>query len=72
MNAPFFRILFSPNVDVEKQCYLCAAEIAFRVDFFVFCLFVPQMFDIMKQHSAVLISSMKKKADKDEPLELKE
>ncbi|XP_005750270.1 cytochrome P450 3A40-like [Pundamilia nyererei] len=30
------------------------------------------MFDIMKQHSAVLISSMKKKADKDEPLELKE
>lgn len=33
---------------------------------------LKEMFDIMKQHSAVLISSMKKKADKDEPLELKE
>lgn len=33
---------------------------------------LKEMFDIMKQHSAILISSMKKKADKDEPLELKE
>uniref|UniRef100_A0A669EWQ2 unspecific monooxygenase n=1 Tax=Oreochromis niloticus TaxID=8128 RepID=A0A669EWQ2_ORENI len=33
---------------------------------------LKEMFDIMKQHSTVLISSMKKKADKDEPLELKE
>ncbi|XP_030585388.1 cytochrome P450 3A30-like [Archocentrus centrarchus] len=33
---------------------------------------LKEMFDIMKKHSAVLISSMKKKADKDEPLELKE
>lgn len=33
---------------------------------------LKEMFDIMKQHSAVLISSMKKKADKDEPLEMKE
>uniref|UniRef100_A0A669C1B4 Cytochrome P450 3A n=1 Tax=Oreochromis niloticus TaxID=8128 RepID=A0A669C1B4_ORENI len=33
---------------------------------------LKEMLDIMKQHSAVLISSMKKKADKDEPLELKE
>ncbi|XP_030585420.1 cytochrome P450 3A40-like [Archocentrus centrarchus] len=33
---------------------------------------LKEMFDIMKQHSAILISTMKKKADKDEPLELKE
>uniref|UniRef100_A0A4W6CPR9 Cytochrome P450 3A n=1 Tax=Lates calcarifer TaxID=8187 RepID=A0A4W6CPR9_LATCA len=33
---------------------------------------LKEMFDIMKRHSANLISSMKKKADKDEPLELKE
>uniref|UniRef100_A0A8C4H614 unspecific monooxygenase n=1 Tax=Dicentrarchus labrax TaxID=13489 RepID=A0A8C4H614_DICLA len=33
---------------------------------------LKEMFGIMKQHSANLISSMKKKADKDEPLELKE
>uniref|UniRef100_A0A3Q0SI69 Cytochrome P450 3A n=1 Tax=Amphilophus citrinellus TaxID=61819 RepID=A0A3Q0SI69_AMPCI len=33
---------------------------------------LKEMFDIMKKHSAILISSMKKKADKDEPLELKE
>uniref|UniRef100_A0A3Q3LE64 unspecific monooxygenase n=1 Tax=Mastacembelus armatus TaxID=205130 RepID=A0A3Q3LE64_9TELE len=33
---------------------------------------LKEMFDIMKHHSANLISSMKKKADKDEPLELKE
>lgn len=30
------------------------------------------MFEIMKHHSANLTSSMKKKADKDEVLELKE
>ncbi|XP_042340508.1 cytochrome P450 3A40-like [Plectropomus leopardus] len=33
---------------------------------------LKEMFDIMKHHSANLVSSMKKKADKDEPLELKE
>uniref|UniRef100_A0AAQ4P015 unspecific monooxygenase n=1 Tax=Gasterosteus aculeatus aculeatus TaxID=481459 RepID=A0AAQ4P015_GASAC len=33
---------------------------------------LKEMFDIMKHHSANLTSSMKKKADKDEPLELKE
>uniref|UniRef100_A0A8C6NQ92 unspecific monooxygenase n=1 Tax=Nothobranchius furzeri TaxID=105023 RepID=A0A8C6NQ92_NOTFU len=33
---------------------------------------LKEMFDIMKQHSANLTSSMKKMADKDEPLELKE
>ncbi|XP_045904172.1 cytochrome P450 3A40-like [Micropterus dolomieu] len=33
---------------------------------------LKEMFDIMKHHSANLISSMKKTADKDEPLELKE
>ncbi|XP_029911948.1 cytochrome P450 3A56-like [Myripristis murdjan] len=33
---------------------------------------LKEMFDIMKHHSANLISSMKKKADKDEALELKE
>uniref|UniRef100_A0A3Q1HWC2 Cytochrome P450 3A n=2 Tax=Anabas testudineus TaxID=64144 RepID=A0A3Q1HWC2_ANATE len=33
---------------------------------------LKEMFTIMKHHSANLISSMKKKADKDEPLELKE
>uniref|UniRef100_A0A7N9ANS6 unspecific monooxygenase n=1 Tax=Mastacembelus armatus TaxID=205130 RepID=A0A7N9ANS6_9TELE len=33
---------------------------------------LKEMFDIMKHHSANLISSMKKRADKDEPLELKE
>ncbi|KAK5865791.1 hypothetical protein PBY51_020033 [Eleginops maclovinus] len=33
---------------------------------------LKEMFGIMKRHSANLISSMKKKADKDEPLELKE
>ncbi|TDH15811.1 hypothetical protein EPR50_G00013180 [Perca flavescens] len=33
---------------------------------------LKEMFGIMKHHSANLISSMKKKADKDEPLELKE
>lgn len=31
-----------------------------------------QMFDIMKRHSANLISNMQKKADKDQPLEMKE
>ncbi|KAM7419598.1 hypothetical protein PAMA_016617 [Pampus argenteus] len=33
---------------------------------------LKEMFDIMKHHSANLISNMKKKADKDEVLELKE
>ncbi|XP_070684068.1 cytochrome P450 3A30-like [Pempheris klunzingeri] len=33
---------------------------------------LKEMFSIMKRHSANLITSMKKKADKDEPLELKE
>ncbi|XP_040003378.1 cytochrome P450 3A40-like isoform X2 [Xiphias gladius] len=33
---------------------------------------LKEMFDLMKQHSANLISSMAKKADKDEPLDLKE
>ncbi|XP_059190006.1 cytochrome P450 3A40-like [Centropristis striata] len=33
---------------------------------------LKEMFDIMKHHSANLISSMKKKSDKNEPLELKE
>ncbi|XP_074485772.1 cytochrome P450 3A40-like [Sebastes fasciatus] len=33
---------------------------------------LKEMLDIMKHHSANLVSSMKKKADKDEPLELKE
>ncbi|KAM3864640.1 cytochrome P450 3A40-like [Diretmus argenteus] len=33
---------------------------------------LKEMFDIMKHHSANLISSMKKKAEKDEALELKE
>ncbi|XP_041640052.1 cytochrome P450 3A40-like [Cheilinus undulatus] len=33
---------------------------------------LKEMFDIMKRHSANLISNMKKKADKNEPLELKE
>ncbi|XP_068593513.1 cytochrome P450 3A40-like [Cebidichthys violaceus] len=33
---------------------------------------LKEMFGIMKHHSAILTSSMKKKADKDEPLELKE
>uniref|UniRef100_UPI003AAD8CCA cytochrome P450 3A40-like isoform X1 n=1 Tax=Centroberyx gerrardi TaxID=166262 RepID=UPI003AAD8CCA len=33
---------------------------------------LKEMFDIMKHHSANLVSSMKKKADKDEVLELKE
>ncbi|KAM9314570.1 cytochrome P450, family 3, subfamily A, polypeptide 65 isoform 2-T2 [Pholidichthys leucotaenia] len=33
---------------------------------------LKEMFEIMKHHSATLISNMKKKADKDEPLELKE
>ncbi|MED6242424.1 hypothetical protein ATANTOWER_004499 [Ataeniobius toweri] len=33
---------------------------------------LKEMFEIMKNHSANLIHSMKKKADKDEPLELKE
>ncbi|KAL6110958.1 cyp3a7 [Pungitius sinensis] len=33
---------------------------------------LKEMFDIMKHHSANLTSSMKKKADKGEPLELKE
>ncbi|NP_001098565.1 cytochrome P450 3A40 [Oryzias latipes] len=33
---------------------------------------LKEMFDIMKHHSANLIQSMKKKVDKDEPLEMKE
>ncbi|KAM8771556.1 cytochrome P450 3A40-like [Acanthopagrus schlegelii] len=33
---------------------------------------LKEMFGIMKRHSATLLTSMKKKADKDEPLELKE
>ncbi|XP_068607395.1 cytochrome P450 3A40-like [Brachionichthys hirsutus] len=33
---------------------------------------LKEMFSIMKHHSAILVSSMKKKADKNEPLELKE
>ncbi|XP_036968038.1 cytochrome P450 3A40-like isoform X2 [Acanthopagrus latus] len=33
---------------------------------------LKEMFGIMKHHSATLLTSMKKKADKDEPLELKE
>ncbi|XP_038141284.1 cytochrome P450 3A30-like isoform X2 [Cyprinodon tularosa] len=33
---------------------------------------LKEMFEIMKNHSANLVRSMKKKADKDEPLELKE
>ncbi|XP_041640995.1 cytochrome P450 3A40-like [Cheilinus undulatus] len=33
---------------------------------------LKEMFDIMKRHSANLISNMKKKSDRDEPLELKE
>uniref|UniRef100_A0A8C8DMG1 Cytochrome P450 3A n=1 Tax=Oryzias sinensis TaxID=183150 RepID=A0A8C8DMG1_9TELE len=33
---------------------------------------LKEMFDIMKHHSANLVNSMKKKVDKDEPLELKE
>ncbi|MED6294263.1 hypothetical protein CHARACLAT_019359 [Characodon lateralis] len=33
---------------------------------------LKEMFEIMKNHSANLIHSMKKKADKDEPLDLKE
>ncbi|KAE8300410.1 Cytochrome P450 3A40 [Larimichthys crocea] len=33
---------------------------------------LKKMFDIMKDHSAKLVNSMKKKADKDEPLELKD
>ncbi|NP_001296866.1 cytochrome P450 3A56 [Fundulus heteroclitus] len=33
---------------------------------------LKEMFEIMKNHSANLIRSMKKKADKDEPLDLKE
>ncbi|XP_070779689.1 cytochrome P450 3A40-like isoform X3 [Enoplosus armatus] len=33
---------------------------------------LKEMFDIMKHHSANLVSSMKKMADKDEPLEMKE
>ncbi|XP_034087300.1 cytochrome P450 3A40-like isoform X2 [Gymnodraco acuticeps] len=33
---------------------------------------LKEMFSIMKHHSANLLSSMKKKADKDEPLEMKE
>ncbi|KAM4594183.1 cytochrome P450 3A30 [Fundulus diaphanus] len=33
---------------------------------------LKEMFEIMKNHSANLIGSMKKKADKDEPLDLKE
>ncbi|XP_041640225.1 cytochrome P450 3A40-like [Cheilinus undulatus] len=33
---------------------------------------LKEMFDIMKRHSANLISNMKKKADKNEPLEMKE
>ncbi|KAM6940438.1 cytochrome P450 3A40 [Xenentodon cancila] len=33
---------------------------------------LKEMFNIMKHHSANLLNSMKKKADKDEPLELKE
>ncbi|XP_029011549.1 cytochrome P450 3A40-like isoform X2 [Betta splendens] len=33
---------------------------------------LKEMFSIMKHHSANLVSSMKKKADRDEPLELKE
>ncbi|KAM3624158.1 uncharacterized protein V6R79_019912 [Siganus canaliculatus] len=33
---------------------------------------LKEMFDIMKRHSATLLSNMKKKADKNEPLELKE
>ncbi|KAI3353350.1 hypothetical protein L3Q82_019884 [Scortum barcoo] len=33
---------------------------------------LKEMFDIMKHHSATLIRNMAKKADKDEPLELKE
>ncbi|XP_041838222.1 cytochrome P450 3A30 [Melanotaenia boesemani] len=33
---------------------------------------LKEMFDIMKHHSSNLVNSMKKKADKDEPLDLKE
>uniref|UniRef100_A0A3P9M6A0 Cytochrome P450 3A n=2 Tax=Oryzias latipes TaxID=8090 RepID=A0A3P9M6A0_ORYLA len=33
---------------------------------------LKEMFDIMKHHSANLVNSMKKKADKDEPLNLKD
>ncbi|KAM8771555.1 cytochrome P450 3A40-like [Acanthopagrus schlegelii] len=33
---------------------------------------LKEMFGIMKRHSATLLTSMKKKVDKDEPLELKE
>lgn len=33
---------------------------------------LKEMFDIMKTHSATLVNNMKKKADNDEPLELKE
>uniref|UniRef100_A0A3Q0SDR9 unspecific monooxygenase n=1 Tax=Amphilophus citrinellus TaxID=61819 RepID=A0A3Q0SDR9_AMPCI len=54
-----------------KECYSFFTNRRHYM-FCSFCLSVPQMFDIMKQHSAILISTMKKKADKDEPLELKE
>ncbi|CAL1601205.1 unnamed protein product [Knipowitschia caucasica] len=33
---------------------------------------LKEMFDIMKNHSETLVKNMKKKADKDEPIELKE
>uniref|UniRef100_A0A3B4BAF6 Cytochrome P450 3A n=2 Tax=Periophthalmus magnuspinnatus TaxID=409849 RepID=A0A3B4BAF6_9GOBI len=33
---------------------------------------LKEMFDIMKHHSAILVNNMKRKVDKDEPLELKE
>lgn len=58
-----------PTCPPKCSLFISASD----VSVFLWCLLsVLQMFDIMKRHSANLVSSMKKKADEDEPLELKE
>lgn len=65
------QLLFKPKQQkLFVYCDVCSTFqfLSKHVQYFP----APQMFSIMKHHSANLLSSMKKKADKDEPLEMKE
>ncbi|KAM4749955.1 cytochrome P450 3A56-like [Anableps anableps] len=65
LNGPLYDSLFNAEDDQWKRIrsVLSPSFTSGRL---------KEMFEIMKSHSANLIRSMKKKADKDKPLELKE
>lgn len=64
-------VLTSPSKCVAFKCspFISSSDVS---DYLWCLLSMLQMFDIMKRHSANLVSSMKKKVDEDEPLEMKE